>query len=54
MLPALTDGEYKLSLTTQYSAGNNLVKEARTYTFPVQLYVGDVLGGDDDDRPVIK
>lgn len=54
MLPALADGEYKLSLTTQYSAGNNLVKEARTYTFPVLLYVGDVPGGDDDDRPVIE
>lgn len=54
MLPALADGEYKLSLTTQYSAGNNLVKESRTYTFPVLLYVGDVPGGDDDDRPVIE
>lgn len=54
MLPALADGEYRLSLTTQYSAGNNLVKEARTYTFPVLLYVGDVPGGDDDDRPVIE
>lgn len=54
MLPALADGEYTLSLTTQYSAGNNLVKDPRTYTFPVVLYVGEVPGGDDDDRPVIE
>lgn len=54
MLPVLADGEYRLSLTTQYSAGNNLVKESRTYTFPVLLYVGDVPGGDDDDRPIIE
>lgn len=52
MLPALADGEYTLSLTTQYGAGNKLVKEPRTYVFPVQLYVGEV-PDDDDDRPVI-
>lgn len=53
MLPELQDGEYTLSVTTQYSAGNNTVKEPRTYTFPVLLYVGE-LPDDDDDRPVIE
>lgn len=53
MLPELADGEYKLSLTTQYSVGNNQVKTARTYTLPVQLYVGDAPGSDDDDTPVV-
>ena len=54
MLPVLKDGEYTLSITTQYSVGNSLVKEPRTYTFPVLLYVGEIPGGDDDDRPVIE
>lgn len=54
MVPALEDGEYTLSITTQYAAGNKTVKEPRTYTFPVLLYVGQVPGGDDDDRPVIE
>lgn len=53
MLPALENGEYTLSITTQYSAGNNTVKEPRTYTFPVLLYVGEI-PDDDDDRPVIE
>lgn len=53
MLPTLADGEYKLSLTTQYSAGNNQVKEARTYIFPVVLYVGEEPGGG-SDRPEIE
>ncbi len=55
MLPTLTDGEYTLSITTQSGAGNKLVKDPRTYTFPVLLYVGEKPGGDDeDDRPVIE
>ena len=54
MLPELANGEYKVSLTTQYGAGNNLVKEARTYTLPVLLYVGDLPSGDDNDRPEIE
>lgn len=55
MLPALEDGEYTLSIVTQSAAGNKLVKEPRTYTFPVLLYVGEKPGGGgEDDRPVIE
>ena len=54
MLPALEDGEYTLSIVTQYAANNKLVKDARTYTFPVVLYVGAKPGGGEDDRPVIE
>lgn len=53
LLPELEDGEYTLSITTQYGSGNRLVKEPRTYTFPVLLYVGKKpgTGGGEDDRP---
>lgn len=54
MLPALENGEYTLSIVTQYGSSNKLVKEPRTYTFPVLLYVGDKPGGGEDDRPVIE
>lgn len=55
MMPALEDGEYTLSIVTQYGASNKLVKEPRTYMFPVLLYVGDKpSGGGEDDRPVIE
>lgn len=54
ILPVLEDGEYTLSIVTQSAAGNKLVKEPRTYTFPVLLYVGNKpSGGGEDDRPVI-
>lgn len=49
MLPALEDGEYKLSLTTQYASGNKNVKEPRTYILPVLLLVGT--GGGDSESP---
>lgn len=54
MLPTLADGEYTLSLTTQFGAGNKLVKEARTYTFPVLLYVGKKPDEGGSDRPEIE
>lgn len=55
MLPALEDGEYTLSIVTQYATSNKLVKDPRTYTFPVVLYVGNKPGGGgEDDRPVIE
>ncbi|WP_455786583.1 DNA-binding domain-containing protein [Parabacteroides goldsteinii] len=54
MAPALEDGEYTLSITTQSGAGNKLVKESRTYTFPVLLYVGNKPGGGNNDRPEIE
>lgn len=53
MLPAMEDGEYTLSITTQYASGNRQVKAPRTYTFPTLLYVGEKpsSGGGEDDRP---
>lgn len=53
MLPVLEDGEYTLSITTQCSTGNRTVKEPRSYTFPVLLYVGK-LPDDGSDRPEIE
>lgn len=49
MLPSLEDGEYTLSVTTQYASSNKLVKEPRTNALPVLLLVGT--GGDDSDSP---
>lgn len=49
LMPAMEDGEYTLSITTQYGHGNKLVKEARTYTFPTLLYVGNKPG--EEERP---
>lgn len=53
-IPTLTDGQYLLSITTQAGAGYSLVKEARTYRYPVLLSVGSQPGGGEDDRPVIE
>lgn len=52
-IPALPDGQYLLSITTQAGAGYSLVKEPRTYQYPILLTVGNV-SDDDDDRPVIE
>ena len=54
MIPALKDGEYTLSIVTQSAAGNKLVKEPRTYVFPVLLYVGNKPGSGGRDRPEIE
>lgn len=35
LMPAMENGEYTLSIITQYASGNRLVKEPRTYTFPL-------------------
>lgn len=43
-MPTLADGQYTVSLTTQYSGSRN-VKEPRTYTFPIILIVGEGGGG---------
>lgn len=51
LLPAdLTDGEYTLTVTTQYSSGG-LLKSPRSAT--VTIWVGGKPGGE-DDRPVIE
>lgn len=53
-IPNLADGQYLLSVTTQAGASYSLVKEPRTYQFPVLLTVGSQSGGGEDDRPVIE
>lgn len=50
-VPQLEDGQYSLSVTTQAGSNYQLVKEPRTYTFPILLTVGN---GGEDDRPVIE
>ena len=52
-VPALPDGQYLLSVTTQAGAGYSLVKEPRTYQFPILLTVGNQPGGG-GDRPEIE
>lgn len=47
-IPALSAGQYTLSVTTQASSGYKTVKEPRTYRFPILLTVDD-----GDDRPDI-
>ncbi len=47
----LTDGQYKVSITTQAGAAYTLVKEPRTYVFPILLSVGEGGGGGDSDSP---
>lgn len=51
-IPQLSAGQYALSVTTQAGSNYQLVKEPRTYKFPILLTVGS--GGGDDDRPVIE
>ena len=53
-IPDLPDGQYLLSITTQAGASYTLVKEPRTYQFPILLSVGSQPGGGEDDRPVIE
>ena len=48
LLADLEDGEYELSITTQYGSGNRILKEARSYTYPILLYVGSTPSGEDD------
>lgn len=46
-IPQLSKGQYRLSVTTQTGANYQLVKDPRTYSFPILLTVGE--GG--NDRP---
>lgn len=39
-VPDLAEGQYQLSITTQVSSNYQLVKEPRTYIFPIVLTVG--------------
>lgn len=51
-LPAgVTEGEWTVQVTTQYSSGSTLTKEPRTFTLPHSIVVGEVTepGGSDDD-----
>lgn len=50
-IPQLADGQYSLSVTTQAGSNYQLVKEPRTYVFPILLTVGD---GGSGDRPEIE
>lgn len=52
-IPQLADGQYRLSITTQMGSNYKLVKEPRTYIFPIILTVGEI-DDPDDDRPVIE
>ena len=46
---SLTDGQYRLSITTQVGSGYKVLKEPRTYEYPILLIVGDGEGEDQDD-----
>lgn len=46
---SLADGQYELSITTQAGSGYKLLKEPRTYVFPILLTVGE--GGGSTDGP---
>lgn len=51
-IPALTDGQYWLSVTTQVGSNYSLVKDPRTYRFPILLTVGETdEGGGDSESP---
>ena len=49
-IPELSDGTYYLSITTQAGAGYSVLKEPRSYTFPILLTVG-TKSDDDDEKP---
>ncbi|WP_455625348.1 DUF4469 domain-containing protein [Parabacteroides sp.] len=49
LLDALEEGEYSLSVTTQFAAGSKTLKEPRTYTLPALLTVK--AGGSDSESP---
>lgn len=53
-IPALPDGQYFLSVTTQAGASYSIIKEPRTYQYPILLSVGNLPGDGEDDRPVIE
>ena len=54
LMPAgLADGDYLLTVRTQFGTSNHLLKEPREVS--VDVHVGDGGGGSgEDDRPVIE
>ncbi|MDD2953796.1 MAG: DUF4469 domain-containing protein, partial [Parabacteroides sp.] len=48
--PPLAEGQYWLSVTTQAGAGYSLVKDPRTYKFPILLTVGTGGGSESPDE----
>lgn len=54
VVPALSNGTYTMSITTQYGANNRNVKTPRSFTFPLALRVGPKEGGGGGDRPEIE
>lgn len=48
----LPDGEYELTVTTQFAGGNNILKSPRSVS--VNVHVGGGGGNGEDDRPVIE
>ena len=49
-IPQLAEGQYWLSVTTQAGANYGLVKDLRTYKFPILLTIG-IGGGGDSESP---
>ena len=49
-IPQLAEGQYWLSVTTQAGANYGLVKDPRTYKFPILLTIG-IGGGGDSESP---
>lgn len=55
LLPSdLTDGEYTLTVTTQYSKSNRTLVEPRSVSCSIWVGGKPTDGDDDDDRPVIE
>lgn len=53
LIPAdLAEGDYELTVTTQFAGGNNILKSPRSVSFNV--HHGNSGGGGEDDRPVIE
>ncbi|WP_455632504.1 DNA-binding domain-containing protein [Parabacteroides sp.] len=50
-VPKLTPGQYRLSVTTQAGSNYKMVKEPRTYLFPILLNVVEGGGGSDSESP---
>lgn len=55
LIPAdLADGDYLLTIRTQFGTSNHQLKEPREVSIDVHVGKGDGGGGGEDDRPVIE